>query len=55
MLLSDGLGLAKEAASVNAAIEKVLAAGLRTADIAPAGVKPTGTRAFTTAIVAALG
>jgi 3-isopropylmalate dehydrogenase len=55
MLLSDGLGLAKEAAAVTAAIEKVLASGLRTADIAPAGVKPTGTRAFTAAIVTALG
>jgi 3-isopropylmalate dehydrogenase len=55
MLLSDGLGLQKEGAAIIQAIEKALASGLRTADVAPAGSTPVGTRAFTDAVVAALG
>ena len=55
MLLSDGLGLQTEGAAIVQAIEKALASGLRTADVAPAGTTPVGTRAFTDAVVAALG
>jgi 3-isopropylmalate dehydrogenase len=55
MLLSDGLGLQREGAAVIQAIEQALASGLRTADVAPAGTTPVGTRAFTDAVVAALG
>jgi 3-isopropylmalate dehydrogenase len=55
MLLTDGLGLHDEAAAVTAAIENVLQSGLRTADIAPAGTHPIGTRAFTNAVVTAIG
>jgi 3-isopropylmalate dehydrogenase len=54
MLLTDGLGLHQEAAAITAAIESVLRSGLRTADVAPAGTKPVGTRAFTDAVVSAL-
>jgi len=54
MLLTDGLGLHEEAAAITAAIEGVLRSGLRTADVAPAGVTPVGTRAFTDAVVSAL-
>jgi 3-isopropylmalate dehydrogenase len=54
MLLSDGLGLLEEGRAVTAALESVLRSGLRTADIAPAGTRPVGTRAFTDAIVAAV-
>lgn len=55
MLLSDGLGLTKEGAAVIAAVERVLSAGLRTVDVAPAGATAVGTKAFTDAVVAALG
>jgi len=55
MLLSDGLGLQTEGAAIVQAIEKALASGLRTADVAPAGTTPVGTRAFTDAVVTALG
>ena len=55
MLLADGLGLAREGAAVIAAIERTLAAGLRTADLATPGTTPVGTRAFTDAVVTALG
>ena len=54
MLLTDGLGLHDEAAAITAAIEGVLRSGLRTADVAPTGVAPVGTRAFTDAVVSAL-
>ena len=54
MLLTDGLGLHQEAAAITAAIESVLRSGLRTADVAPAGTTPVGTRAFTDAVVSAL-
>jgi 3-isopropylmalate dehydrogenase len=55
MLLSDGLGLPAEGAAIITAIENVLRSGLRTADIAPAGTRPVGTRAFTDAVVERLG
>jgi 3-isopropylmalate dehydrogenase len=54
MLLSDGLGLRAEGAAVVAAVEGALHAGARTADIAPAGQKPLGTRAFTDVVVGAV-
>ena len=54
MLLSDGLGLHAEGSAIVSAIERVLSAGLRTADVAPAGSNPAGTRAFTDAVVAEL-
>jgi 3-isopropylmalate dehydrogenase len=54
MLLTDGLGLHQEAAAITTAIESVLRSGLRTADVAPQGTMPVGTRAFTDAVVSAL-
>jgi 3-isopropylmalate dehydrogenase len=54
MLLTDGLGLAQEGAAVIAAVERVLGAGLRTADLALPGTTPAGTRAFTDAVVKAI-
>jgi 3-isopropylmalate dehydrogenase len=54
MLLSDGLGLRAEGAAVVAAVERTLAAGLRTADIATPGHTPIGTRAFTDGVVGIL-
>lgn len=54
MLLSDGLGLKHEGATVIDAIERALKSGLRTTDVAPAGTKPVGTRAFTDAVVSGL-
>ena len=50
MLLSDGLGLKTEGAAVIAAIERTLASGLRTADIAGPGTTPVGTAAMSEAI-----
>jgi 3-isopropylmalate dehydrogenase len=56
MLLRDGLGLAGEAARVEAAVEDALAAGLRTPDLATggAGERPAGTTEVTDAVLAAL-
>jgi 3-isopropylmalate dehydrogenase len=54
MLLSDGLGLLEEGKVLVDAIERALASGLRTADIAPKGTPSVGTRAFTDAVVAAI-
>ena len=54
MLLSDGLGLRDEAAAVVASVERTLASGARTADIAAPGHAPIGTRAFTDAVLACL-
>ena len=51
MLLRHSLGLDREAAAVEAAVESVLAAGLRTADIARPGQRPVGTAAAADAIV----
>ena len=50
MLLGDGLGLTEEAAAVQRAIETTLEKGARTADLAPAGGRPLGTREMTRAI-----
>jgi 3-isopropylmalate dehydrogenase len=52
MLLSDGLGLAREGAAVTAAVERTLAKNIRTADVVAPGLAPVGTRAFTDAVVA---
>ena len=56
MLLGDGLGLTAEAAAVTGAIERVLADGHRTADMAAVGstTRPLGTSAFADAVVSAL-
>jgi len=54
MLLSDGLGLHAEGVAITRAIEVALASGMRTADVAPAGSTPVGTRAFTDAVVNAI-
>ena len=54
MLLRLSLGLAREATAVEAAVSSVLAAGLRTRDIAAAGDVATGTRAFGEAVTATL-
>jgi 3-isopropylmalate dehydrogenase len=50
MLLGDGLGLREEAQAVTSAVERVLAGGLRTADIAAKGQTAAGTREFTEAV-----
>jgi 3-isopropylmalate dehydrogenase len=55
MLLADGLGLTREGAAIMRAIEQALGKGLRTADLAMPGTTPVGTRAFTDAVVQALG
>jgi len=54
MMLRHSFGLFKEAASIETAVDAVLAAGLRTADIASEGEKAVGTGAMTEAILAAL-
>ena len=54
MLLADGLGLRKEGAAVTTAVERALAANIRTGDVAAAGHQPVGTRAFTEAVLSAL-
>ncbi len=55
MLLRHSLGLAEEAAAVEAAVEAVIAAGLRTADIAAPGERTVSTREMADAVLAALG
>ena len=54
MLLADGLRLRTEGATVTAAVERTLAANIRTGDIAAAGHAPVGTRAFTDAVVSSI-
>ena len=54
MLLRDGLGLTEEGDAVDRAIESVLEAGMRTADITGTPGGAVGTAAMTAAIVAAL-
>ena len=54
MLLADGLGLAEEGALVMAAIERTLAEGLRTVDVASAGQASIGTSAFAKAVTRAV-
>jgi 3-isopropylmalate dehydrogenase len=51
MLLRHSLGLGHEAAAVEAAVGDALAAGLRTADIAPAGTPGVGSRVAGDAII----
>jgi 3-isopropylmalate dehydrogenase len=54
MLLSDGLKLTAEGAAVVRAVERALATGARTADIAAPGEAAIGTRAMTDAVMAAI-
>jgi 3-isopropylmalate dehydrogenase len=54
MLLCDGCGLPRPAAAIEAAVEKVLDAGLRTVDFATEGITPVGCSAFATAVAAVL-
>lgn len=54
MLLRSSLGLAKEAAAVEAAVSTVLDAGYRTADIARVGETPISTGAMGDLVVGAL-
>ncbi len=55
MLLRSSLGLAAEAAAVEQAVDAVLAAGHRTADLAAPGQPAVGTRAMGDLVVEALG
>jgi len=55
MLLRSGLGLADEAAAVERAVEEVLAAGQRTADLAEPGQPAVSTQAMGDLVLAALG
>ncbi len=54
MMLRYSFGLTAEADLVEAAVSRTLDRGLRTADIATAGVTPVGTRAMGDAVVAAI-
>lgn len=54
MLLGDGLGLQRESEAVVAAVERTLAEGLRTADIADPGAVSVGTRQFAAAVAGGL-
>ena len=54
MLLRSGLGLVEEAAAVERAVDKVLAAGHRTADLARAGETAVSTAAMGDLVVASL-
>jgi 3-isopropylmalate dehydrogenase len=51
MMFRYTFGLPEVAARVEGAVRKALASGLRTADIAPAGVKPCGTAEMGDAVV----
>jgi 3-isopropylmalate dehydrogenase len=54
MMLRHSLGLADEAARIEAAVRRVLAQGYRTADIYQAGSRRVGTTEMGEAVVAAL-
>lgn len=54
LLLRESFGLDAPAAAIEAAVARTLAAGLRTADIAAAGLPAVGTREMGRAIAAAL-
>jgi 3-isopropylmalate dehydrogenase len=54
MMLRYTFGLSKEADAVETAVKSILAAGHRTADIAPPSQRPTGTRETGALIAAAL-
>jgi 3-isopropylmalate dehydrogenase len=51
LMLRHSFSLEQEATTIEAAVDGVLAAGLRTPDIATAGETPVGTKAMTEAIV----
>src|SRR5262249_22291542 len=51
MLLSDGLGLHEENAVILTAVERALAAGARTADLALAGTRAATTTEFADAVI----
>jgi len=55
MMLRYSLDRAQQADRIEAAVKKVLAQGLRTADIAAGGAQTVGTREMGDAVVAALG
>jgi 3-isopropylmalate dehydrogenase len=55
MLLRYGLGLGQEAQAVEAAVERALAEGCRTADLARPGDTPLSTRAMADAVLRLLG
>lgn len=54
MLLRDGLRLDEEAALIERAVEKAVASGARTADLAAKGTPALGTRAMTAAVRTAI-
>jgi len=54
LLLRHSLGLAAEADAVETAVERALASGMRTADIAPSGAPSVGSRAAADAVIACL-
>jgi 3-isopropylmalate dehydrogenase len=54
MLLRHSLGLEREAAAVESAVESAIGAGVRTADVAARGATPVGTRAAADAVVTRL-
>lgn len=54
MLLRDGCGLSRPAAAIEAAVERVLAAGLRTADLASPGTPAASCSGFARAVAGAL-
>jgi 3-isopropylmalate dehydrogenase len=54
LLLRHSLGLEAEAQAIEAAVQRVIAGGLRTPDIAAAGQQAAGTRAAGAAVCAAL-
>jgi 3-isopropylmalate dehydrogenase len=51
LLLRHSLGLEREAAALQAAVDGAIAAGVFTADLAPKGVTPAGTRAAGDAVL----
>jgi len=55
MMLRYSLGRAEQADRIEAAVKRVLAQGLRTADIAAGGTRTVGTKEMGDAVVAALG
>jgi 3-isopropylmalate dehydrogenase len=55
MMLRYSLGRPQQAERIEAAVKKVLAQGLRTADIAAGGARTVGTKEMGAAVVAALG
>ena len=54
LMLRYSLGEEAAAGAIEAAVEQVLAEGVRTADIAPAGTTPVSTSAMGDAVAAAL-